>query len=51
MEQLKIEYVDIDSIRPSDRNAKQHPAEQIEQIKKSIIDYGMNDWLVCIYVL
>lgn len=41
--ELKIEYVDIDSIRPSDRNAKQHPAEQIEQIKKSIIDYGMND--------
>lgn len=43
MSKLKIEYVDIDSIRPSDRNAKQHPAEQIEQIKKSIIDYGMND--------
>ena len=41
--ELKIEYVDIDSIKPSGRNAKQHPAEQIEQIKKSIIDYGMND--------
>ena len=41
--ELKIEYVDIDSIKPSDRNAKQHPTEQIEQIKKSIIDYGMND--------
>ena len=41
--ELKIEYVDIDSIKPSGRNAKQHPTEQIEQIKKSIIDYGMND--------
>lgn len=41
--ELKIEYVDIDSITPSGRNAKQHPAEQIEQIKKSITDYGMND--------
>lgn len=41
--ELKIEYVDIDSITPSERNAKQHPAEQIKQIKKSIQDYGMND--------
>ena len=41
--ELKIEYVDIDSITPSDRNAKQHPAKQIKQIKKSIQDYGMND--------
>lgn len=41
--ELKIEYVDIDSIKPSDRNAKVHTAEQIEQIKKSIEDYGMND--------
>lgn len=41
--ELKIEYVDIDSITPSGRNAKQHPAKQIEQIKKSITDYGMND--------
>ena len=45
MEECKInvEYVDINSIRPSDRNAKLHPKEQIEQIKRSIKDYGMND--------
>ena len=43
MSELKIEYVDIDSITPSDRNAKQHPAEQIEQIKKSINEFSMND--------
>lgn len=40
---LKIEYVDIDSINPYPNNAKLHPAKQIEQIKKSIEEFGMND--------
>lgn len=40
---LKIEYVDIDSIKPYKNNAKLHPREQIEQIKKSIEEFGMND--------
>ena len=43
MEKLKIEYVDINSIKPYSKNAKQHPAEQIEQIKKSIEMFGMDD--------
>lgn len=43
MENLKIEYVPIDSITPYEGNAKLHPAEQIEQIKRSIQDNGMND--------
>ena len=43
MENLKIEYVPIDSIKPYERNAKLHPQEQVEQIKKSIRDNGMND--------
>lgn len=43
MEKLKIEYVDIDSIKPYKNNAKLHPAEQIEQIKKSIELFGMDD--------
>ena len=43
MEKLKIEYIDINSIKPYSRNAKQHPAEQIEQIKKSIEMFGMDD--------
>lgn len=42
-ESLRIEYVDIDSITPYERNAKQHPAEQIEQIKRSIQEFGFND--------
>ena len=41
--ELKIEYVDINSIKPYKNNAKQHPQEQIEQIKKSIEQFGMDD--------
>ena len=40
---LKIEYVDINSIKPYENNAKLHPPEQIEQIKKSIEQFGMDD--------
>lgn len=40
---LKIEYVDINSIKPYENNAKEHPREQIEQIKKSIQEFGNND--------
>lgn len=43
MEKLKIEYVDINSIKPYEKNAKLHPEEQIEQIKKSIKQFGMDD--------
>ena len=41
--ELKIEYVDINSIKPYKNNAKLHPQEQIEQIKKSIQEFGNND--------
>ena len=43
MDKLKIEYVDINSIKPYSKNAKRHPKKQIEQIKKSIQDFGFND--------
>lgn len=43
MEKLKIEYVDINSIRPYENNAKQHPRTQIDQIKTSIAMFGMDD--------
>ena len=43
MEKLKIEYVNINSIKPYKNNAKLHPKEQIEQIKKSIEQFGMDD--------
>ena len=40
---LKIEYMKADDLKPYANNAKIHSAEQIEQIKKSIQDFGMND--------
>lgn len=43
MNGLKIEYVDIRTIKPNEDNAKIHTEEQIEQIKKSIKEFGMCD--------
>ena len=40
---LKVEYVPIDSVKKYCNNAKLHPKEQIEQIKKSIENFGMNE--------
>lgn len=40
---MKIEKIDIHKIKPYENNAKLHPREQIEQIKKSIIEFGNND--------
>lgn len=40
---LKIEYVKTEDLKTYENNAKLHPAEQIEQIKKSIQEFGMND--------
>lgn len=40
---LQIDYVPMSDIKPYARNAKLHPREQIEQIKKSIIEFGFND--------
>ena len=40
---LKVEYYPIDSIQPYENNAKIHTPEQIEQIKTSIKEFGMND--------
>lgn len=42
-EELKVEYLGVDEITPYAQNAKTHPAEQIEQIKKSIREFGFND--------
>jgi ParB-like chromosome segregation protein Spo0J len=40
---LKIEYIPIEDIKPYSNNAKTHPAEQIQQIKNSILEFGFND--------
>lgn len=43
MERLKVEYLNIDELKPYKNNAKIHTAEQIEQIKNSIKKFGMID--------
>ena len=40
---LKVEYLPIEEIKPYENNAKIHTPEQIEQIKNSIKQFGMND--------
>lgn len=42
-ESIKIDYLNINKIKPYKRNAKKHPQEQIEQIINSIKAFGMND--------
>ena len=41
--ELKIEYLSPGELKPYENNAKRHPAEQIEQIKDSIQEFGFND--------
>ena len=41
--ELKIEYMKTKDLKPYANNAKIHTAEQIEQIKNSIKEFGMND--------
>jgi ParB-like chromosome segregation protein Spo0J len=43
MQKLKIEYLPINEINPYENNAKLHPEYQIEQIAKSISEFGFND--------
>ena len=40
---LQIEYLPISEIKPYRNNAKIHTTEQIEQIAKSIREFGFND--------
>lgn len=43
MSKLKIEYLSIGELVPYAGNAKEHPPAQIQQIKKSIEEFGFND--------
>lgn len=40
---MEIIKINIEDIKPYENNAKLHPQEQIEQIKKSILEFGNND--------
>lgn len=41
--ELKIEYLKKEELKPYANNAKVHTADQIEQIKNSIKEFGFND--------
>ena len=41
--ELNIEYLSLDQLKPYENNAKRHPKEQVQQIMQSIKDYGFND--------
>ena len=41
--ELKIEYLNKNELKPYANNAKIHNSEQVEQIKKSIEQFGFND--------
>ena len=43
MQKLKVEYVDVGTLKPYERNAKIHTEEQVNQIARSIEEFGMND--------
>ena len=42
-DELKIEYIKISELKPYSGNAKEHPDWQIEQIRKSIEEFGFQD--------
>lgn len=44
--ELKIEYLPVGSLKPYKKNAKKHPAEQIEHIANSIREFGFRQPLV-----
>lgn len=46
MNQMKIEYLPVSSLHPYERNAKQHPDDQVEHIANSIREFGFRQPLV-----
>lgn len=40
---MKIETLKLKDLTPYEKNAKEHPQKQVEQIKESIKRFGMND--------
>lgn len=40
---MEVITLQLDEIKPYANNTKEHPQEQIDEIKESIAQYGMND--------
>lgn len=43
MKKLKIEYIALDELKPYEKNARKHEAEDLKTIKNSIDAFGMCD--------
>ena len=43
MEQLKIEYLPLDELKPYEKNARKHQEADLSTIKASITEFGMSD--------
>ena len=41
--ELKIEYISVDELKPYEKNARHHTKKDIDLIKNSIYEFGMND--------
>lgn len=44
---MEIVYKKINELKPYENNAKKHPQNQIDKIKKSIEEFGFNDPIRC----
>lgn len=45
-EDLKVEYVPLDSLKPYDGNAKKHTREQIDAVENSISEFGFRNPII-----
>ena len=43
MQELKIEYLTLDKLKPYDKNARKHQETDLSTIKASITEFGMSD--------
>ena len=43
MQELKIEYLTLDKLKPYDKNARKHQKADLSTIKASITEFGMSD--------
>ena len=47
MQELKIEYLTLDKLKPYDKNARKHQEADLSTIKASITEFGMSDPKPC----
>ena len=43
MEELRIEYLPVDALKPYERNARKHKKDDVDMIVRSIEEFGFDD--------